>query len=108
MFNLTSFKELGLPFLSVASTELVAGISGESEEKIRSLFSLALENAPCILLLDEIDAIAPKRESTTREMEKRIVSQLISCLDGTCAYYLFTLVSWKRNQIENYLNYRFI
>ncbi|VDD93228.1 unnamed protein product [Enterobius vermicularis] len=73
--------ELGLPFLSVASTELVAGISGESEEKIRSLFSLALENAPCILLLDEIDAIAPKRESTTREMEKRIVSQLISCLD---------------------------
>uniref|UniRef100_A0A0N5ABA4 AAA domain-containing protein n=1 Tax=Syphacia muris TaxID=451379 RepID=A0A0N5ABA4_9BILA len=73
--------ELDVPLLRVASTELIAGITGESEEKIRSLFSLAVANAPCVLLLDEIDAIAPKRESTSREMEKRVVSQLISCLD---------------------------
>lgn len=73
--------ELDLPILRVASTELVAGVSGESEEKIRILFSIAADAAPCILLLDEIDAIAPKRESAAREMEKRIVSQLIACLD---------------------------
>lgn len=76
--------ELDVPLLRVASTELIAGITGESEEKIRSLFSLAVANAPCVLLLDEIDAIAPKRESTSREMEKRVVSQLISCLDELC------------------------
>uniref|UniRef100_A0A914XVW6 AAA+ ATPase domain-containing protein n=1 Tax=Plectus sambesii TaxID=2011161 RepID=A0A914XVW6_9BILA len=73
--------ELDLPLLRIASTELVSGVSGESEEKIRKLFAKASGIAPCVLFLDEIDAIAPKRETAQREMERRIVSQLITCLD---------------------------
>uniref|UniRef100_A0A9J2PWI2 AAA+ ATPase domain-containing protein n=1 Tax=Ascaris lumbricoides TaxID=6252 RepID=A0A9J2PWI2_ASCLU len=73
--------ELDLPLIKLASTELVSGVSGESEEKIRLLFAKAVEIAPCVVLLDEIDAIAPKRESAQREMERRIVSQLLTCLD---------------------------
>ncbi|KHN72229.1 Nuclear valosin-containing protein-like, partial [Toxocara canis] len=65
----------------LASTELVSGVSGESEDKIRQLFAKAVEVAPCVLLLDQIDAIAPKREIAHREMERRIVSQLLTCLD---------------------------
>ncbi|KAI6184139.1 hypothetical protein M3Y97_00564300 [Aphelenchoides bicaudatus] len=73
--------ELELPLISVSTTELIAGVSGESEEKIRQLFLQARQNAPCVLLLDEIDIIASRRESAQREMERRIVTQLISCLD---------------------------
>ncbi|VDK52218.1 unnamed protein product [Gongylonema pulchrum] len=73
--------EFGLPVLKVASTEVVSGVSGETEQKIRLLFEKAGEVAPCVLLLDEIDAIAPKRENAQREMERRIVSQIASCLD---------------------------
>jgi ribosome biogenesis ATPase len=74
--------ELELPLLRISTTELIAGVSGESEEKIRQLFLQARQNSPCILLLDEIDIIAAKRESAQREMERRIVTQLIACLDG--------------------------
>lgn len=75
--------ELELPLIKVSSTELVGGISGESEEKIRLLFKSAAEHAPCFVLLDEIDVIAPKRESTQRQMDHRIVAQLIASLDGS-------------------------
>lgn len=74
--------ELGVPMLQLAATELVSGVSGETEEKIRRLFDTAKQNAPCILILDDIDAIAPRRETATREMERRVVSQLCSSLDG--------------------------
>ncbi|KAI6189687.1 Nuclear valosin-containing protein-like [Aphelenchoides bicaudatus] len=73
--------ELDLPLLSVSTTELISGVSGESEEKIRQLFLRARENAPCVLLLDEIDIIASRRENAQKEMERRIVTQLILCLD---------------------------
>ncbi|XP_014238661.1 nuclear valosin-containing protein-like [Trichogramma pretiosum] len=73
--------ELETPLLKVATTELIAGVSGESEQRIRELFDQATAIAPCILFLDDIDAIAPHREAAQREMEKRIVSQLLSCLD---------------------------
>lgn len=75
-------QELELPYIEVAATELVCGISGESESKIRDLFDEAIKNAPCILFLDEIDAICPKRELTERGMERRMVAQLLKCLDG--------------------------
>ncbi|KAH7727385.1 nuclear VCP-like protein [Aphelenchoides avenae] len=74
--------ELELPLIKVSSTELVGGISGESEEKIRHLFKSASEHAPCFVLLDEIDVIAPKRESSQRQMDHRIVAQLIASLDA--------------------------
>eukprot|EP00668_Euglena_longa_P001170 GGOE01001392.1.p1 GENE.GGOE01001392.1~~GGOE01001392.1.p1 ORF type:complete len:756 (-),score=237.28 GGOE01001392.1:118-2385(-) len=73
--------ELGVPFYKVAAPEVVAGISGESEQKVRSLFSTAMAQAPCIVFIDEIDAIAGKRESALRDMERRIVAQLLTCMD---------------------------
>ena len=60
---------------------MVSGVSGESEGKIRDLFTRASAHAPCVLFLDEIDAITPKRETASKEMERRIVAQLLSCLD---------------------------
>lgn len=75
-------NDLGIPCLRCGATEIIAGISGESEEKIRELFSLAKSMKPCLLFIDEIDAITPKRENAAREMEKRIVTQLISSLDS--------------------------
>lgn len=57
-------------------------MSGESEKKIRDVFDDARANAPCLLFIDEIDAITPKRETAQREMERRIVAQLLTCIDG--------------------------
>lgn len=68
--------------LKVAGPELVAGVSGESEERIRELFERATASAPCILFIDEVDAITPNRQNAQKEMERRIVAQLLSCLDG--------------------------
>ena len=56
-------------------------MSGESEAKIRSLFKEAREQAPALLFIDEIDAIAPKRENAQREMERRMVAQMLTCMD---------------------------
>lgn len=74
--------EVGVPFYKVAATEIVGGMSGESEQRIRDLFEAAAENAPSLIFLDEIDAITPKRETAQREMERRIVAQLITCMDN--------------------------
>uniref|UniRef100_A0A8C2Y8H7 Nuclear VCP like n=1 Tax=Coturnix japonica TaxID=93934 RepID=A0A8C2Y8H7_COTJA len=73
--------ELELPMLKVAATEMVSGVSGESEQKLRELFDQAVLNAPCVLFIDEIDAITPKREVASKDMERRIVAQLLTCLD---------------------------
>ncbi|TRY91627.1 hypothetical protein DNTS_021770 [Danionella cerebrum] len=73
--------ELDLPMLKVSSPELVSGVSGESEQKLRELFDQAVSSAPCVLFIDEIDAITPKREVASKDMERRIVAQLLSCLD---------------------------
>ncbi|KAF8474978.1 P-loop containing nucleoside triphosphate hydrolase protein [Kalaharituber pfeilii] len=73
--------EIGLPFISISAPSIVSGMSGESEKKLRDLFDEAREKAPCIMFLDEIDAITPKRESAQREMERRIVAQMLTCMD---------------------------
>lgn len=73
--------QFDVPLLKVAATDLVGGISGESEERIRDLFDKAIQAAPCIILLEEIDAIAGKRENASKEMEKRIVTQLVLSMD---------------------------
>lgn len=73
--------ELGLPLLKVSAPELVSGVSGESEQKLRELFDTAVSSSPCILFIDEIDAITPKRELASKDMEKRIVAQLLTCMD---------------------------
>ncbi|XP_022056036.1 nuclear valosin-containing protein-like isoform X2 [Acanthochromis polyacanthus] len=73
--------ELQLPMLKVSAPELVSGVSGESEQKLRELFDLAVSSTPCILFIDEIDAITPKREVASKDMERRIVAQLLTCMD---------------------------
>lgn len=73
--------ELGLPMLKVSAPELVSGVSGESEQKLRELFDTAVSSSPCILFIDEIDAITPKREVASKDMERRIVAQLLTCMD---------------------------
>ncbi|XP_067277904.1 nuclear valosin-containing protein-like isoform X2 [Pseudorasbora parva] len=73
--------ETGLPMLKVSAPELVSGVSGESEQKLRELFEQAISSAPCILFIDEIDAITPKREIASKDMERRIVAQLLTCMD---------------------------
>lgn len=69
-------------FISISGPELVSKFVGESEEKLRSLFKEANEKAPSLIFMDEIDAIAPKREEATNEVERRMVSQLLTLMDG--------------------------
>lgn len=73
--------EMGVPFLSISAPSIVSGMSGESEKTIRDTFDEAASHAPCLLFIDEIDAITPKRENAQREMERRIVAQLLTCID---------------------------
>ena len=68
-------------FFKIAATEIVSGMSGESEAKIRQLFQAAMSAAPSLIFMDEVDAITPKRDSAGREMERRIVAQLLTSLD---------------------------
>ncbi|MEM3744693.1 MAG: CDC48 family AAA ATPase, partial [Candidatus Micrarchaeaceae archaeon] len=69
-------------FISISGPELVSKFVGESEERLRQIFKDAKEHAPSIIFMDEIDAIAPKREEATNEVERRMVSQLLALLDG--------------------------
>ncbi|DBA66741.1 TPA: hypothetical protein ACH3X2_001890 [Trebouxia sp. C0005] len=78
-------NQCGVPFLRVSAPEIVSGMSGESEAKLRQLFQEATQVAPCIVFIDEIDAIAPKRETAQREMERRIVAQMLTCMDDLSA-----------------------
>lgn len=73
--------ELGVPFIALSAPSIVSGMSGESEKALREHFEEAKKMAPCLVFIDEIDAITPKRESAQREMEKRIVAQLLTCMD---------------------------
>ncbi|TVU31607.1 hypothetical protein EJB05_23302, partial [Eragrostis curvula] len=74
-------NETGVPFYKISAPEIVSGVSGGSEENIRGLFQKAYGTAPSIVFIDEIDAIASKRENLQREMERRIVTQLMTCMD---------------------------
>jgi ribosome biogenesis ATPase len=73
--------ELGVSYIPVSAPSIVSGMSGESEKKLRDCFEEAARMAPCLVFIDEIDAITPKRESAQREMEKRIVAQMLTCMD---------------------------
>jgi len=69
-------------FIDISGPILVSKFVGESEEKMREVFKEAKEKAPTIIFMDEIDAIAPKREEATNEVERRMVSQLLTLMDG--------------------------
>jgi transitional endoplasmic reticulum ATPase len=69
-------------FILLNGPEIMSKFYGESEKKIRDIFEEAEKNAPSIIFIDEIDAIAPKREETSGEVERRVVSQLLTMMDG--------------------------
>ena len=69
-------------FISVAAPQIMSKFVGEAEERVRQIFKEAQENAPSIIFIDEIDAIAPKREEVIGEVERRVVAQLLSLMDG--------------------------
>ncbi len=75
-------NESGANFISISGPEIMNKFYGESEANIRRIFDEAEKNAPSIVFIDEIDAIAPKREDVTGEVEKRVVSQLLTQMDG--------------------------
>ncbi|ADP77767.1 AAA family ATPase, CDC48 subfamily [Methanothermus fervidus DSM 2088] len=69
-------------FIAINGPEIMSKYVGGSEERLREIFKEAEENAPSIIFIDEIDAIAPKREEVTGEVERRIVAQLLTLMDG--------------------------
>jgi len=75
-------NETNAHFISITGPEIMGKYYGESEERLRQIFEEAEKNAPSIVFIDEIDSIAPKREEVTGEVEKRVVAQLLSLMDG--------------------------
>jgi transitional endoplasmic reticulum ATPase len=75
-------NESNAHFIAINGPEIMSKYVGGSEEKLRELFEEAEENAPSIIFIDEIDAIAPKREEVTGEVERRTVAQLLTLMDG--------------------------
>jgi transitional endoplasmic reticulum ATPase len=69
-------------FLSISGPEIMSKFYGESEARLREIFKEARDNAPSIIFIDEIDSIAPKREEVSGEVERRVVSQMLSLMDG--------------------------
>ncbi|NYT16548.1 MAG: CDC48 family AAA ATPase [Methanomicrobiales archaeon] len=75
-------NEVDAHFITISGPEIMSKYYGESEGKLRELFEEAQENAPAIIFIDELDSIAPKREDTKGEVERRVVAQLLSLMDG--------------------------
>jgi len=75
-------SESGSNFVAINGPEVMSKFVGEAEKKIREIFEEAAENAPTVIFIDEIDAIAPKREEVTGEVERRVVAQILALMDG--------------------------
>ena len=75
-------NEIDAYFTTISGPEIMSKYYGESEEQLREMFDEAEENAPSIVFIDEIDSIAPKRDDTSGDVERRVVAQLLSLMDG--------------------------
>lgn len=75
-------NETGAFFFLINGPEIMSKMAGESESNLRKAFEEAEKNSPSIIFIDEIDSIAPKREKTNGEVERRVVSQLLTLMDG--------------------------
>lgn len=75
-------NECGAEFFSIAGPEIMSKYYGESEQRLREIFENARDNAPSIIFIDELDSIAPRREEVTGEVERRVVAQLLTMMDG--------------------------
>lgn len=75
-------NETGAYFFLINGPEIMSKMAGESESNLRKAFEDAEKNAPAIIFIDELDSIAPKRDKVSGEVERRIVSQLLTLMDG--------------------------
>ena len=75
-------SETNAHFTSINGPEIISKYYGESEKQLREIFEEAASNAPAIIFIDELDSIAPKREDVSGEVERRVVAQLLTLLDG--------------------------
>ena len=75
-------SESNAHFIHIAGPEVISKYYGESEQRLREVFEEAKENAPTIIFIDELDSIAPRREEVTGEVERRVVAQLLTMMDG--------------------------
>ena len=75
-------NEIDAYFTDISGPEIMSKYYGESEEQLREIFDEATENAPAVVFIDEIDSIAPKRGETSGDVERRVVAQLLSLMDG--------------------------
>ncbi len=75
-------NEAGANFYSIQGPEIMSKYYGESEERLRQKFEEAEKNAPSVVFIDELDSVAPKREEVTGEVERRVVAQLLTLMDG--------------------------
>ena len=75
-------NETSASFFSIAGPEIISKYYGESEQQLREIFEDAKEESPAIIFIDELDSIAPKREDVTGEVERRVVAQLLTMMDG--------------------------
>ncbi|MBD2481560.1 AAA family ATPase [Planktothrix sp. FACHB-1365] len=75
-------EELGVNYIALVGPEVMSKYYGEAEQRLRGIFEKASKNAPCIVFIDEIDSMAPDRSKVEGEVEKRLVAQLLSLMDG--------------------------
>ncbi len=75
-------KELDVNYIALVGPEVMSKYYGEAEQRLRGIFEKAAKNAPCIVFIDEIDSIAPDRSKVEGEVQKRLVAQLLSLMDG--------------------------
>ena len=73
--------QFGIPFYKITGPDIISSLSGESEQIIRNLFNEVTQSAPSILFIDEIETIIGRREAANKEMERRIVAQIMTCID---------------------------
>lgn len=73
--------EYKIPFYKITAPQIISSLSGESENKIRKLFAQVEQNAPSILFIDEIESILGKRENASKDMERRIIATITTCID---------------------------
>ena len=96
-------EETGAYVVVINGPEIMSGKGGESESRLREKFEEASKNAPSIIFMDEIDAIAPKRDQAQGETEKRLVSQLMSLMDGLRGNVMVIGATNRPNTIEGAL-----
>lgn len=86
-------NETSANFFSLSGPEIMSKFYGESEARLREMFQKAEHNAPSIIFIDELDAIAPKRDNVIGEVEKRVVAQLLSLMDGLSSRGLVVVIA---------------